>query len=465
MGRLYLAEWRHLKAFMHRILNMLLKRTLLRTVGVLLVSCCASSVWAEDVSYPPKLPGNVSVVTDKSDDFLQPPDHLLDGVEIAKTAPTVDFTYYTGQTYAGNPWSNWGDSLAVNGKYYASIGDHLAPAGNAFVYEYDPQAKSFRLLADVKKTLQMPDGHYVPGKIHGRLDLGSDGWLYYSTHRGSTRVTTDEYHYKGDWILRTNPVDAKTEIVVNGPVPKHCIPNSVLDPKRLIFYGGTAPGVGKDGEGIQFFAYDIRKQKVLYAGEDGPARYMIFAPSTGTLYYTQGKDGGRLMKFHPDENHKPVAIEGDIGIRAATQETPQGIVYSVSQGNDEQGAQLYAFNTKTEKVENLGALAAGTQQYAASIDADPSGRYLYYVPGAHGSSDRDNSAVVQFDTKTKRRKVIAFLHPFYQKHYGCALKGTYSTAVDPEGDKLYITWNANRGSKAWDTCALTVVHIPESERQ
>src|SRR5690606_14886924 len=122
------------------------------------------------------------------------------------------------------------------------------------------------------------DGHYVPGKIHSRLDLGADGWLYFSTHRGSTKVTTDEFHYLGDWILRTHPQTAQTEIVVRGPVPKHCIPNSVLDSERLIFYGGTAPGDPNDTSGIQFFAYDCKKQQVLYAGPDGPARYMIFAP-------------------------------------------------------------------------------------------------------------------------------------------------------------------------------------------
>jgi hypothetical protein len=72
---------------------------------------------------------------------------------------------------------------------------------------------------------------------------------------------------------------------------------------------------------------------------------------------------------------------------------------------------------------------------------------------------------VQFDTKTRNRKVIAFLHPFYRDKYGCTLKGTYSAAVDPMGEALYITWNASRGGRAWDCCALTVVHIPESERQ
>jgi|GEM_PF-142278 len=415
------------------------------------------------VEFPPQLPGGELVLTDKSDDLLKAPDTLLEGVAIAKTPPTVDFAYFPGQDYEGKPWSNWGDSLAVGGMYYASIGDHLAPAGNAFVYSYNPESKSFRLLADVKKTLNLPEGHYVPGKIHSRLDMGSDGWLYYSTHRGSTKVTTDEFHYKGDWVLRTHPESGKTEVVVQGPVPKHCIPNGVLDPKRLIFYGGTAPGVGQDD--IRFFAYDAKREKLLYSGEGGPARYMIFAPSTGAVYYTQGTGNSPLMRFHPEKDQEPTKIAGEIGIRAATQETPQGIVYSVSQGNAEEPTQLYAFDTTTEKITKLGPAAVGSQQYIASIDSAPSGRYLYYVPGAHGSSDRDNSAVVQYDTKTNRRKVIAFLHPYYQEKYGCALKGTYSTAVDPAGDKLYITWNANRGSKAWDTCALTVIHIPESERK
>ena len=66
--------------------------------------------------------------------------------------------------------------------------------------------------------------------------------------------------------------------------------------------------------------------------------------------------------------------------------------------------------------------------------------------------------------KTKTRKVLAFLSPIFAEKYGSTLKGTYSTAIDPAGDKLYITWNNSRGTKAWDSVALTVIHIPESER-
>ena len=173
---------------------------------------------------------------------------------------------------------------------------------------------------------------------------------------------------------------------------------------------------------------------------------------------------GPLMRYDPVKGGAPVKIDAELGLRAATQETPQGIVYTVSKGVKGGEAVLYAFNTKTEKVEELGPAGVGSAEYITSLDADPTGRYLYYIPGAHGGSDRDGSAVVQFDIKTKLKKVIAFLHPYFKDKCGATLVGTFSSAVDPKGDKLYVTWNVNRGGKAWDCCALTVIHIPESER-
>ena len=433
---------------------------------LLLLAEKADKKGSSSVTFPPSLSDDKDVVTDTADDFLKAPSGLKEGVTVAKTAPTVDFLFYPGQTYAGNPWSAWGDSVAVNGKYYASVGDHLAPAGNAFVFEYDPEKKKLRQLLDVRKLLDLPEGDYTPGKIHSRLDLGDDGWLYCSTHRGSTSVTTDKYHYKGDWIIRINPATGKSEIVTCGPVPKHCIPCSVLDPKRLIFYGGTAPGTGGEDDGIQFFAYDVKANKVLYSGPNGPSRYMIFARSTGRVYYTQGKqDPGPLMRYDPEKGGAPEKTEATLGLRAATQETPQGFVYTVSSGQGKQDPILWSFNTKTEEVEKLGSAVIGSAGYITSLDADPTGRYLYYVPGAHGGADADGSPLIQFDVKTKQKKVIAFLHPFYKDKYGFTLRGTFSTAVDPKGDKVYITWNISRGTKAWDCVGLTTVHIPEGERK
>lgn len=416
------------------------------------------------VTFPPELPGGARVATDSSEKLLQAPDRLRADVVIAKTPPTIDFLYYPGQTYAGKIWSNWGDSLAARGKYYASIGDHIAPRGNAFVYEFDPQTKQFRKLADVQETLHLPDDYYTPGKIHGRLDLGKDGWIYFSTHRGSKRVTTDEYHYEGDWIFRANPETAECEVVTQSPIPRHSIPNSRLDPERMIFYGATASGVNAEKEEIRFFAYDLTTKNLLTSVSDGPSRSMMFSSSTGRVYYTPGNSLSPLMRFDPAQPTAPQPIPGEIGIRAATDETPAGVIYTVSQGQGGAEANLYAFDVKTESVRKIGPVAVGSQTYVATIDADPTGRYLYYVPGAHGGADKDGSPLVQYDTKTKTRKVIAFFDPFYRETYRAIPVGTYSLAVDPAGDKVYITWNVSRGTRAWDCCALAVVHIPASER-
>ncbi len=419
-----------------------------------------------EVVFPPTIPGGKDIVTDTSPDFLLPPVTLQPGVAIAKTPPTVDFAYFPGQTYRGNPWSNWGDSLFANGKYYASLGDHLAPGGSAFIYEFDPATKRFRQLLDVKKLLGLPAGRYSPGKIHTQLTLARDGWIYCGTHRGGTRATDGDADYKGDWLIRVHPVTAQAEIIAEGPVPGHCIPTGLTDPQRLIFYGGTEPEMRAGEQSVTFFAYDLAARKMIWSGFGGPARAMMFAPSSGRIWFNADElTGTNLVRFDPAKPGPPTPVPGTIGLRAASDETPSGIIYTVSHAQKDATAQLYAFHTRTERIEPLGPAAIGTNQYTTSLDADPTGRYLYYVPGAHGGSEADGAAVVQFDTRTRTRKVLAFLHPFYEQRYGAMLRGTYSVALDARGETLFITWNVSRGTKVWDACALTVVHIPASERR
>ena len=418
--------------------------------------------------FPPQPAGGengTAVVSDESLEFLKRPATLQEnaGVAMAKVAPRIDFAYFPGQDYAGKPWSNWGDSVWSNGKYYASIGDHLAPAGNAFVYEYDPQSQRFRELANVRKLLQLPEGHYTPGKIHTQLGIGLDGWLYFATHRGSTRVTTPENHFSGEWILRAKPESGEAQVVVHAPVPMHCIPTGMIDPQRMIFYGATAAGDYSKPD-IHFFAYDLRQRKVLCDVPDGPSRAMILSSSSGRVYYAQGRDGD-LMRFDPGADQPPKKIANGLSIRAASSETASGIVYFVSYPEQGERATLHTFDTKSEQVQQIGNADVGSQSYITSLDVDATGRYLYYIPGAHGGAEQDGAAVVQYDLQKNSKKVLACLHPFYKEKYGCALVGTYSYALNADGSDLYVTWNANRsGGRAWDTCALTVIHIPQSER-
>jgi len=427
-----------------------------------------------ELTYPPKLSGGRKVATHTSPALLVPAATLKKGVKIAKTPPTVDFMYYPGQDYPGNPWSVWGDGPAVEGKYYSAIGDHKSPEGNAFVYEYDAETKQLRRVVDLRKVLGVPEGHYTPGKIHSRLDFGRDGWLYFSTHRGSTRVALDpKNHFRGDWILRYHPQQEKTEIVAHAPLPMQCLPCSQLDPDRLIFYAGTADGLNQQKP--QFLAYDVGRRKILYTDAYGPYRYLIFARSTGMVYFhgntssPHARQGpAQLVRFDPRRPGPPVPISAELGLRSATRETPQGYVYTIDHDA------LWAFNTKTEEAVLLGPSAVASMTYTTSIDADmKTGRYLYYVPGAHGGAERDGAPLVQYDVKTRTRKVIAFLHPLLYRQHGYVPLGTFGSAVSPEGDKVYITLNGNRGTAPdqldgrirFNTCALAVIHVPEAERR
>jgi hypothetical protein len=436
-------------------------------VSALAFACLS---WGQEkVPFPPSLGEGKTVATDTSETFLKGPATLKGEFTVAKTPPTIDFSYVPGQDYPGTPWSCWGDGLAVDGKYYTSLGDHFAIGkgsegkrpGNSMVFEYDPVAKTYRKLVDMQGLLKVPEGYYTPGKIHSRLDRGDDGWIYFSTHRGSISASRlPAPQFQGDYIVRVHPDSGKAEVVAHGPVPRHSMPNSILDPKRLIFYAGTAGPDSYDGP-VHFLAYDVKAGKVLYTGPDGPARCMILTRS-GKLYYVPGAAAGKLMRYDPEKpSEAPVALPVTLDLRATTQETPQGMVYGISKN----GATLVQFDTRTEQVTELGKATVGEQTYVATLDADPTGTFLYYSAGAHGGGERDGTPVVQFNVKARTKKVIAFLHPFYKEKYGITITGTFGSAVDPTGERLYFTWNGNRsGGKAWDTVSLAVIHVPASER-
>ena len=357
--------------------------------------------------------------------------------------------------------------LAVGRKYYSAIGGHSSPGGNAFFYEYDSATKRLRRLLDLRSILKQPKGIYTPGKIHSRLDLGRDGWLYFSTHRGSTKIAFKPgAKYGGDWILCHHIKSGKTEVVAHAPLPMQCLPASVADPDRLIFYAGTADGLNENPP--KFLAYDLRKRLVLFSHGAGPARALIFAKSSGRIYFHDAKKGPKnLVRFDPEHPSRLPPIDASVGLRAATMELPNGKVYTVDRD------MLWEFDPQPETARELGPTAVAGKDYITSLDADrQTGRYLYYIPGAHGGAENDGSPLVQYDLMTRSRKVICFLHPYLRQRYGYTAMGSYSLAVSQDGSRVYATWNGNRAGPdpkrnrlRFDTCAMTAIEIPESERR
>ena len=423
----------------------------------------AADVFAWPLSLPRPLPGGQPVVSDTSELFLKGPAHIRRDVEISAVVPTVDFMYYPGQTYRAE-WSAWGEATVVNGKYYSSIGDHGVGLVNTFVHEYDPATKTLRQVVDVSAVLNQPRGHYTPGKIHGRIDLAKDGWLYFGTFFGSLSAGSDQFHYEGDWILRYNPQTDQTEIVEHAPVGRRSIYGSVVDPDRMIFYGIGWPGQNhpSGNRDFLFFAYDLQTRNVVHSApmhHQGLDNDLIFSNSTGRVYYRH-KNGMNLRRYDP-ETGEDIKLRVSVGnLVAATEETAGGFVYTADANGN-----LYAFDTNTEQVDNLGSAVVGHEGYITNLDVDPTGRYLYYMPGADGFSPNDGTPVVQFDLQTRKKTILAFLNPFYQDTYGFTVVGSYGGAIDPSGDELYITWHGNdNGMNVWyESTAMTVVHIPIPE--
>lgn len=395
---------------------------------------------------------------------------MKDGVTLARTAPRVDFLFYPGQTYRGNPWSNWSDGCVLNGRYYSALSDHRSPQGSGYLYEYDPGAKKIRVLASVKQFLQ-EGGHlasnelYTAGKIHARVQAGKDGWIYYATHRGNPREASDTNGYRGDWILRTWPdpdsAKVKTEIVMAYPVPKHSMPAAALDAERMILYLGTAAGPNATNQGVLFAAVDTAARQTLLVASNGFDRYAMLARSTGRVYWgAKGEaKGAAVTGWKYDPATKAVsACPAVPHVRACTDETADGKIYGVS-GN---ACEIWAFDTRTETLATVGDGAVGANTYVTSLDIDPAGRYLYYVPGAHGGGPKEGTPVVQFDLKTKTRKVLCFMNAL-SGDVGATFEGTFSTALNEKGDTLFVTWNMGRPK--WDCCGMTAIAIPESERK
>ncbi|CAN5483002.1 hypothetical protein BH23VER1_BH23VER1_34280 [soil metagenome] len=413
-----------------------------------------------ELPLPPALPGGAEHLEVAGGSLLQRPDGFDPNVAIASAPPEVTFRFYPGQDHPGSPWSHWGDGSVSGGIYYSAIGDHQKPKGTALVYAYDPADKALRTLVDIRKFLEESDAlaedeNYTSGKVHTRIEMGSDGWLYYAGHRGSTQTTDDAHGFRGERVFRTDPEGGTTEIVSAFPIAKHIIPTGMLDAERMLYYGGTAAGDDAPDQGVWLFVLDLKSGEILLRAKDGPKRCALLSRTTGNLYW----DGRR---YDPNTNTISDA-PGVPPIRSASAETADGTIYFTS----DKSSEIFAFDVEDESVRPLGDAGVGQATYTTSLDIDPTGRYLYLVPGAHGQAAKDGTPVVQFDTESGRSKVLCFLVEPLREAAGYTPTGTFSSALSEDGGTLFVTWNGYRDDAPteWDVCALTEIRIPESERQ
>ena len=457
------------------------------------------------------------VVVDSDPKMLEPVAHIAPLIKgdfvIAKEPPEVEFAIipaeplFLAEPYKKStsdipndvgPWSNWSQANfdTRTGKFYSAIGDHAKYDAHIFLVEYDPKTKAVKCLPEVNKVIGRTLDQFMEGKIHGWLDLYKSNDLdnahfWYCTYWAKyTEPDEDDYAtgYDGGHIMS---YDVMTGDIVDYGVPlkRASWPYHRVDTKRGIMYG-----IGMFSE---FLAWDINEQKTMWAGylPKGMTwnnRAILIDEETGMVYATnndaQASPKRNVIKYDPFKNrfsqldcYMPVtqgtnAGRGKAGshsaMRAQTRHRgPDGLFWGVTSAG-----QLFSFDPEKEEVLDKGVNWPGPEKYTCAMDRSPGGRYVYYVPGAHGHGYLDGTPIIQVDTKTGTRKVLAFLFEYYYEKYGYTPGGSYSIKLDDTGGRLFILWNGaftDHGEKvvkqednyhAFGQCSVMVVNIPESER-
>jgi len=424
------------------------------------------------------------VVTDRSADMLVIPPVYSgdDSFVMAETPPTVDFApvrnlepYFFPEDNPGL-WTNWGiGTVGPDGCFYFAVGSHQTRDGNVYIIKYDPEEKIQRVVVDAARMLGWRHGDFIDGKIHGELRICPDGLMAAATYWSvPPEDPADWRQYRGGKLFTYNIYTGDFRNL-GVPFVGDSYPYFGFDTRRGIFVG--------IGHYYNFVACDINAERTLYAGK--PPGGMVWSscnalldPDTGLWYATEQStrettNDLHLMEYDPVSNRfrrlackipaNPVTGEKNI-MRAYTPcRMPDGAFYCMDYGGT-----FFRFWPEEEKTELIGVNWGGKGVYVTCIAAIPGSRYLYYLISGHGRGYEWGAPVIQYDTVSRTRKVLAFLHPYYHEKYGFVNGGAYCFALSRDGSRLYIVFNgAFRGKGEGDTFGnpcLTVVHIPGTER-
>jgi hypothetical protein len=183
----------------------------------------------------------------------------------------------------------------------------------------------------------------------------------------------------------------------------------------------------------------------------------------GNAYFST--KGGGIARYSCEKNQiEPTRAKLAAGsLRASTDASRSGVIFGMTQSGE-----LFLFDPRNEVVEDLGPNSGS--QYTAVMVLSPDEKFIYYAPGAHGSSVRLGTPIVQYDIAAKRHKVIAFLNPAMREQFKYNIGGSYNIKLSADGATLYCTFNGAplepgaRKEVAFGRPCLVVVHIPREER-
>ena len=247
--------------------------------------------------------------------------------------PYIGAAVYPRPDYEGNPWSQWGQGIALDdGRVLMGIGDHLGVDGNSYLFVYDPGARTVTRFASVLDALPHEPGEFGYGKIHSQMVDPGDGGVWFTTYYGTRRGLAYGGNYLGDVLFR---IDKQTLELrpVSIPVPGHGIASLATDGAGHLFAEPVDPMVSDD-------IYPVGGTTVIdvTTGEavsfpDDPGRDVfrdVMVGADGTAWFA-GDDGG-LFRYDPET----AALDFSEGVlsaslRASTRPAADGTIYGVTE--------------------------------------------------------------------------------------------------------------------------------------
>lgn len=502
---------------------------------LLLISCNKSvkePMWPPDL--PTANENGVATLT--GPDLLEVPSavqHILDSIsevqlEVAKEAPKVELVYFNqlpSPSFNGTGWSSWGDiCVAGDGKVYAGIGNHGGiEKGEAFIYCWDPSNGELKKIADINNITEAKPNEVLFSKVHAHIIEGKDKKIYFTGtlddggKAGSTPILEKwNTNIAGGKLFQYDPATGKT--IVYADFPKARVTATIkYDVNRNILYCALE-GDPAYNDGFALGVFDMDKKEWIYEGIPGQIgqdrSFMLDAK--GNLYFNGresydhtgvrlnalldawqkdedskadesklisasmipdtkkrlNKDVGRyttLWKYDPRTNSvMPTdSYFKSTGFRSETRESKDGYIYGATMGGE-----LFSYSPSKDEITLLGSNFLSDGEYITVCDLSPDEKYLYYLPGAHGSAGFSGTPVIQYDIEDGQQKALAFLYDPMNKALNYAPGGTYGMKISNDGSTLFVGLNGAPSDSlrpkglgaGFGLTSFAIIHIPAGER-
>lgn len=489
-------------------------------------------IWPPDL--PTANHNGVATLTDS--DLLQIPPavrSILDSnselqLAVAKEAPKVELVYFNdlpSPSFNGTGWSSWGDiCIASDGKVYAGIGNHGGiEKGEAFIYSWDPSTGELKKIADLNKITGAQPGEVHFSKVHAHIIEGKDNKIYFTGtlddggKAGSSPILEKwDTNISGGKLFQFDPETGKT--IVFADFPKARVTATIKYDKERNFLYCALEGDPAYNDGFALGVFDMDKKEWIYQGTPGQItqdrNFMLDA--NGNLYFNgresyahtgvrlkalleawqkdkdRKTDEGKLIsatmipktkkrlnkdvgiyttlwKYDPTMNEvvPTNSYFTSTGFRSSTRESKSGYIYGTTMGGE-----LFRYSPSEDEITLLGSNFLADGEYITVCDLSPDEKYLYYLPGAHGSAGFSGTPVIQYNIEKGEQKALAFLYEPMNKAFNYAPGGTYGMKMTNDGSTIYVGLNGSPSDslrpeglgRGFGLTSFAIIHIPSSER-